>query len=502
MLNLSLNTLGRRLGLMLIGLFVSVMAVLAFSTYQSGLLWQDRASQQLYRGTVGFLLQRDHRFIDREHWRPNSLIDFKKAFLELVQKDLPLDIYYTDSHGTILQQALDSQSLSAETEHANISEINLKTLNNYFSSNVDLPLYLDDARSQISEKIFSAAKLDNGYLVVVLGPERYKNWLDKILHHNCLRLLSKMAIATGFVVILVGALLYGFIARPLKRLSCNIQHYQASGASDYHLLKPSKGSFGSEFNGLERALYQMAMRINRQVSQLQRLDQLRKEQLIHLSHDLKTPIAGAMGSIETVQLNREQLTPEQHQRFLKKAFNSCELLQDRVEDILQLAKLDNASAPCHKERFDLAALCQDSLSQHSTLAVKNHVCIEYRGPEEACWVDADINQIQRVISNLLTNAIRYCPNDFNGRVLLELTLEQGQYQIHINDNGKGIEQNELALIFEPYYRSRKQATAPAHSHQGLGLAICRRIIELHQSQLSVSSKPGMGTRFYFALGTA
>lgn len=481
-----LRTLSSRLTLTLLLLFVSVMAVLVFSTYQSGLLWQDRVNQSLYRGLVTSV--RDNMQI--EDMNSVDLADVKQRFRRLVGRDLALDAYLLSADGQVLQAS----------NNADRDRVDSEALSEFFSLQPDFPIYGTDPGSESATKIFSAAQVADsqggmGYIYVVVGEERYESIVDKLLHHNCLRLLSKMGIATGVVVLLLGWILYFSITGPIKRMCQSINAYEESGFSDVKLLQSSRGRNSADVWHLKQTVRRMAEKISHQLEQLQSMDKLRKEQLVQLSHDLKTPIAAQRGYLETLLLANDNIDPAQVKHFQQRALDNTKLLSKRVDGILELARLENLSQPSNLEVVNLSELCSDTVQQLENLGAERGLSLQLNLPSDAVVVMADIGQLQRVLINLIENAFNYSSVGDEVNLSIEL-MPAGEVRIRVSDSGEGINPDDLPMLFEPYYRSSNENSV---EHQGLGLAICKKIVGLHNSLLKVKSEPSKGSSFYFDL---
>ena len=481
-----LKTLSSRLTLTLLLLFVSVMGVVVFSTYQSGLLWQDRVNQSLYRGLVASI----SREMKIDNIQKIDLADIKSSFGRLLGRDLALDAHLLNGDGKIL----------AATSGAERGHVDSEALGEFFAIEPDFPVYGTDPNSESALKIFSAAKISDdlgqmGYLYVVVGEERYDSIIDKLLHHNCIKLLSRMGIASGVVVILLGWILYAAITGPIKRMCLNIDAYEESDFTNLALLQTKRGSDSADVWHLKQTVQRMAEKISEQLRQLQSMDKLRKEQLIQLSHDLKTPIAAQRGYLETLLLASDKINAQKARHFQQQALDNTQILSQRVEGILELARLDNQSHPCQLEVINLSELCADTVQQLESLGLKKGIKLSLNMPLDAIEMMADIAQLQRVLINLIENSFSYTSS--GGKVELTMVLlDKGEVRISVSDNGCGIAEDELLLLFEPYHRSSVELP---QQHLGLGLAICKKLVSLHDSNLQVQSTPGKGSNFYFDL---
>jgi signal transduction histidine kinase len=240
----------------------------------------------------------------------------------------------------------------------------------------------------------------------------------------------------------------------------------------------------------------MAKQITRQFSDLKKSDQVRRELIANVSHDLRTPLATLHGYLETLELKFESLDPVQRKEYLDIALRQSERLGKLVSELFELAKLDSYETSVNNETFSIGELTQDIMQKFQLQAQKRKVQLSVNLQENIGLVMGDIAMIQRVLENLLENALRHTPS--GGRVSVSMKAKADGIQVSIEDTGKGIPAQELPKIFERFYQLEKSRNNDAQG-AGLGLAICRRIVELHGSKLQVASELGKGTIFSFQI---
>ncbi len=173
-------------------------------------------------------------------------------------------------------------------------------------------------------------------------------------------------------------------------------------------------------------------------------------------------------------------------------------LGELVSELFELARLDANETRPKLEAFSLPELVHDVMHKFWLMTSKRNIGVEALFDEALPFVNADLGLIERVIQNLLENAIRYTPD--GGKIEICLTHSDDSVSVQVRDNGCGIAEKELPLIFERFYRpekSRLQSSGGA----GLGLAISKRILELHGSTIQAFSRINQGTEFRFNLPT-
>nr|MDQ2731109.1 HAMP domain-containing histidine kinase [Armatimonadota bacterium] len=201
------------------------------------------------------------------------------------------------------------------------------------------------------------------------------------------------------------------------------------------------------------------------------------------------------GYLETLLMKEGQLTPQEQQEYLLTAINHSHHLSKMVTELFELARLESSHAEIHLEPFSIGELVQDIVQQFEMNAGTANVGLQTHFSVDLPFVLADIGLVQRVFTNLIENALRYTPS--GGAVTIILIHKDGQIRVQVEDTGGGIRQEDLSRVFERFYRSKNQPTSSARS--GLGLAIAKRILELHGSAIEVASAPDKGAVFSFSL---
>jgi signal transduction histidine kinase len=223
---------------------------------------------------------------------------------------------------------------------------------------------------------------------------------------------------------------------------------------------------------------------------------MRRELVANVSHDLRTPLATLQGYIETMLLKEDDLGPEARRRYLEIAIKHCERLSKLVSELLELAKLDSYDIRAKREPFNLSELVQDVVQKFQLMAKEKQITLSITGEKNLPFVNADIGLIERVLENLIENALHNTPA--GGSVQLLLAPQQENVAVRISDTGHGIPTKDLSHIFNRFYQQEKNRDSDLE-HSGLGLAITKKILELHDRSIDVASALGSGTTFSFQL---
>ncbi len=246
---------------------------------------------------------------------------------------------------------------------------------------------------------------------------------------------------------------------------------------------------------VERDVAEWAINKNKQIRELRKMEQYRKEFVGNVSHELKTPIFNAQGYIETV-LDSDMDDPEFIKQYLEKANSNIERLENIVTDLLEISKFETGRIQLNKEPFDLVKLIKKVFFQYQHLTQQQQVTMTVHSEENTIFVFADPKRIMQVLENLISNSIKYGKQGGNTDIYFH-DLDD-QFLVEIADNGPGISAEHLPRLFERFYRADKSRNRKING-TGLGLSIVKNIIEAHEQTINVRSELDKGTTFSFTL---
>ncbi|MEK6557945.1 MAG: ATP-binding protein, partial [Candidatus Margulisiibacteriota bacterium] len=219
------------------------------------------------------------------------------------------------------------------------------------------------------------------------------------------------------------------------------------------------------------------------------LETMRRDFIANVSHELKTPLTTIAGFIETLESGA--LEDAQHnRRFLGIISTNVKRLTLLVQDILNLAKIENEISP--RETVNLVDLVRTMLQEHFSAHLTR---ITFSPSQKPITVLANLREIYSACLNYVDNAIKYAPY---GPIDISLTKDAGSIYYRVKDGGPGISPNELSRIFERFYRPDKNRSRETGG-TGLGLSIVKNVVEKHGGAVGVESVEGQGTLFYFRL---
>jgi signal transduction histidine kinase len=236
-----------------------------------------------------------------------------------------------------------------------------------------------------------------------------------------------------------------------------------------------------------REVRSLARAFNNMASRLHQADEQRRNLLADVTHELHTPLTVIQGNLEGM-LDGVYPADEANLRSL---LNETVMLSKLVEDLRTLALAESGALKLKKEPTDLRMLIRDTAAAFQSQADSAGVTLAVEAVEDLPWLELDPGRIRQVLSNLLANALHYSPS--GGVVSIRYTQGDGRALIEVRDTGPGIPAEELAHIFERFYKSADSGG------MGLGLAIAKHLVEAHGGALIVNSAPGQGTTMVISL---
>jgi signal transduction histidine kinase len=487
----------QRLALSLVAVFMLIMASFFWATNHLQSQTIQEAQQKLHLNLAEHLAG-DNPLLKLGVYNYEAL---KNLFHTLMIMGPNFEFYYLDTQGNIL-------SYSAEKDKIKRNKVNLKPILKLINSSEALPILGDDPRHGEKQKIFSAAPVFSddklqGYLYVIIGGEIYDSILAGLQNSQSMRELA-LFLGGALVFLLVALLLlFKFFTAPLRQLSNDMETIRAAdfhlGNRPRHLASWSKQSH-NEVHRLGCVFTDMLRHIDGQFEQLQQIDNKRRILLADLSHDLRTPLANLQGYIETLALNPESLSVAERKRFVDICLKNAKNLKRLIDQIFELAYIEGSQVTLNQESFPLGELLHDVAAKFALKAQEKNISITITPSQFDYQVFTDIGKLERVLTNLLENAIRHTPT--KGKIELHVSTEHEQGQeklrVDIRDSGIGISDKEIAFIFDARYQA-SNSQAGNCLHAGLGLAISRKLMALLDSDLSVESQLGKGTCFSFEL---
>ncbi len=304
---------------------------------------------------------------------------------------------------------------------------------------------------------------------------------------------AALLVFAGITSIMTGVFVASAITKRIQRLSQATEGL-ANGRFDTRLAvmgNDELAAFARRFNWMAESLQQLD-------AKKRAIEQTRRDLIAGVSHDLRTPLTSIRAMLEAVQdgvvADEDTVT-----RYINNSLTEINNLSHLIDDLFQLAQIDAGHIEAKFESSSLRDLISDSISSMSAKAARHYIKLSCAVSEDVDPVYMAPDKIQRVLYNLLDNAIRYTPA--YGEVTLR-AFRQGQLvQVEVHNTGDAIDPTHIPRIFDSFYRGESSRVQQADGHRstGLGLAIAWRFIEIHRGNIEVDSRPEHGTTFRFSI---
>jgi PAS domain S-box-containing protein len=233
----------------------------------------------------------------------------------------------------------------------------------------------------------------------------------------------------------------------------------------------------------------------RDVTEQKKIERMKDEMLSAVSHEMRTPLTAMLGFVEFMLEN--EITPEQQRDYLETVYRETVRLGELINNFLDLQRLQSDMETYHMAPFQVELLLREAVHLFA-VASKKHRIVVYSS-EDLPEIPGDFARLQRVMKNLISNAIKYSPA--GGTVTLGARREEEKIVIWVEDEGMGIPAESLDKVFNRFYRVNHRGPTPPGGI-GLGLALVREVVRAHGGEVWVESEVGKGSTFYFTLPVA
>lgn len=353
-----------------------------------------------------------------------------------------------------------------------------KIKNNFITSSKTKEIIkLNDPTNKTRSILYNIKTENNEYIILNTALEDVNSTTS---------VLRGQLIYITLIVIILAVIVSIYLSKMLNKPILNITEYAKKLAKGNSELNIEESNI-KEIDDLRNALNYASKEINK-------TDELRRDLLANVSHDLKTPLTMIKAYAEMIRdINKDD--EEKRNENLNIIIDETDRLNILVNDILSLSKLEANQETLELTEFDLVDLINNIIKKYNIIKETENYNFILKLPKKAL-VYGDINKISQVIYNLINNAINYTGDDLT--VTIEVIEKKKSYLVNIIDTGKGIKESELNLIWNKYYKNEKN-----HKRNkvgtGVGLSIVKNILDRHKFKYGVKSKLGKGTTFYFEI---
>ena len=485
------NKLYWKLSLTFLVILVMVgLAYVSITAYYSQKYFEE-ATQLLNSKVANHLIE--EKFQDQSPFLEDGTVNkplFGDIMHDMMAVNRGIEVYLLDNEGTILYSVV----LDHDEPEAPKQVVDLEPVHKFIEEEGDVFLLGDNPRDAKDPKIFSAAHFQHegkeGYIYIVLAGKQFDAVMSSLSGSYFLSLgVGAMLLTLGFAL-LIGLVAIWYLTSNLRNVIETAVRFK-EGDLDARIDNAEK----MDLSELATTFNQMADTINDNMEKLKNHDKLRQELVSNVSHDLRTPLSIIHGYTETLLIKKDDISEKERVQYLNIINSSTEKLTNLVGQLFEYSKLEAKQIEPNKEPFLISELAMDIYYKYQVLAREKDVELKTEIKEGLPLVFADISLVERVIQNLMDNALKFTPN--GGTVTLKLCQNQNNVEVMVKDTGVGISEQDQVYIFERY-RKAKPATKENFG-AGLGLAIVKKILDIHQASIKVISRPNQGAAFHFDL---
>lgn len=451
--------------------------------------YQQEVIQRLSSGLAAHIAG-TRPLMDAGGWNREAV---RLLFDQLMAVNPAVEVYLLDNAGRIAADA-------APAGRVKLEHVDLAPLRRFLAGE-PLPIAGDDPRNPGVHKVFSAAPIqvngrDRGYVYVVLQGEAHDALASAVSASAVVRTTLWTIALVALLGLIAGLVAFSLITRPLRALTQAVRNFDGDGAAAAALRRShddAAGERADEITVLRRAFAQMGQRIAEQWRELTRQDQQRRDLVANISHDLRTPLTSLHGYLETLRFKDETLTPDERRRYLDTALGQSRKVGRLAQELFELARLESGLVQPELDTFSLPELVQDVIQKFELAAEARSQRLGIEFSRDLPAVRADLGMIERVLTNLLDNAIRHSPP--GSRIEVRLGSAEQGVEVRVSDTGPGIPAELRAGLFT----RASVLTQQRRDSGGLGLVIVQRILQLHRSEIRLLDEPGHGAVFRFLL---
>ncbi|WP_143305094.1 HAMP domain-containing sensor histidine kinase [Chitinophaga vietnamensis] len=444
----------------------------------------NEANQQLYGSTAQHLVEFAPPI---KNGKPDTLVTHDIIHSIMVINP-SVEVYLLDTSGKITDFVVPDKTVKRYT-------VDLAPVKKFISEGGKNYISGDNPKNPARQSIFSAApvyenKRLSGYVYAILASEKQDEAIAALTNNFLFSLGSTLFFVTLGVACLVGLITFFLITGSISRIAAVVRRFKEGDLS-----ARITGHAGGDIGLLTSTFNEMADVIVDNIEKITATDKLRQELIANVSHDLRNPLAIMQGYIETLIIKGNDLAEATRKKYLDIIYSTSNKLSNLIGQLFEYAKLEANQVKPVKEVFLLNELVSDVMMQYQILAKQERITLEIQAPASLPPVFADIALVERVIRNLLDNALKFTPP--GGRIIVTLQQKANGVEIAVSDNGIGIHPDDQPHIFERY--KQLPASGERSDGMGLGLAIVKKILDLHQVSIHLKSAPGTGSTFHFQL---
>ncbi len=353
-----------------------------------------------------------------------------------------------------------------------------------------------DAKALIAAREVMVDGKVRGCLYVVARSADLGSHLPSLLKFYAIQTSVKVGLLVLAIAVMLTMAMVAILTRPLvglTRVAEQIKHSGFQPNLSEELFPHCERN--DEIGRLSRSFRDMFIRLKLEMQRVTHTDVMRREMIASVSHDLRTPLTALMGQLETVRIKAHTQSAEERSDMIDRALLNAQHMRRLTESLAELGKLEDPDFAAQLEPIAMGELADDIVQRHANLANEKGVKLSADYPDGLPLSRVDAGLIERALSNLLDNALRFTPA--GGTVTVRVLRQGSDLKIEVNDGGPGVAQSDQSRVFDRFFQASSHRELRGSS--GLGLAIVKRVAELHGGQVNLDSEPGHGATFSMTL---
>ena len=489
-----MNSLGGRV-LMLIAVFSMLLASMIATV--GHLTYRDYRSELVSARADGFAKQILASFPDLWTAYAADPERFGERLSEFVLFEPNTGLYLLDRDGRVLATAGDIRPFWTRYR------VDLAKLLDELHDDPTRPLEGDDpddidAIAVVAARPVLVHGVPRGWLYVVARDPEVDAETALVIRGHAAQGLIKMVLLTLGIGTLLTVAIIALLAHPLAALTSVAESIRRSGFAAALPVQFPYDDRQDEIGRLSLTLHEMYDRLRQENERVLQSDARRRDMVAGVSHDLRTPLTALIGQLETIRLKGKTLPEALQVQYFDAAMQNAGHLRRLTDSLAELGRLDSPDLQAAPEPIAIGEFLDDIAARFRARAEDAQISLLVDYPDGLPLVQLDAALMERALSNLLDNALRFTP--VSGEVRVSVAREGRDVRIEVADTGPGVSAEDQPRVFERFFQGSRHREQRGSS--GLGLAIVRRIAELHGGQAGLTSVPSAGARFWIALPIA
>ena len=478
-------TIFRRISILLFILIMGLGLLFMSITYFSTTSYNEASTQLLNKDVAAHIAKFTSPF-------EGQVINSKKAdsvFYNAMVLSPSAEVYFLDTSGKIL-------AFHSPKNEIKLWAVPLLPLKKFIERGGKVFIKGSDPKEPGNTKIFSASIVTRddkklGYIYIVLGSKKSESIVGVLYDSHIIRLAI-----TAFIAVILLSVFFSifYLKRMQKSFLQMIRVLERFEAGDYS----ARFDFNkqNELLPVMQAFNKMADLLSSTIARLTKSEKERKAFIGTISHDLRTPLSIARGYTETLMLKREtgDITQEEQLHYSQLIYNKMLQIENMVKQLFELSKMESIEFIPNKEPFVLSEIVDESVDTFQMMAKERKVTLQCHQCLHHIWINADVRMIERVIQNLVENALKSTPE--GGSVIASILTEGDSVIFKIENTGDPLPNDLLQWI--GHFKSDTELLNNRPAKLGLGLLIIQKILLLHNSSLNAKYEKGTNM-FSFAL---